>query len=433
MSARGSEEMPNALVGVVVKIEPEEVPLSESDRCTAQETEENDESQKVRATIKSEKSDDDKCRGELRLQPPKIFHKKKKKQVFHALDLSLKSNHWDRGPAYLAEWGKDATNSSPEGNKMCGKYVKPYSHRSTNDMHCKSPLEEKSYNQGAKSISGPFTIWKNSSAHFRDQIHKYGYFYGDSTQLSHSMFYQKNHAEEQLYICCECGESFSSKSKHINCQTPHTEENVVTKEEYHYHDIGSPFHYMHEPMKQRLLCRWIEPEQPVNSNRTCRNSFSVLEELVTHVIEDHIRGPDAASNVCFWKECMRDGKPFKARYKLVNHIRIHTGEKPFHCLFPGCRKVFARQENLKIHKRTHTGEKPFKCNFTDCGRQFANSSDRKKHMHVHTLSKPYVCKVCDKCYSHPSSLRKHMMSHSLSPERCLLPLTTEDTSNPELE
>lgn len=29
-------------------------------------------------------------------------------------------------------------------------------------------------------------------------------------------------------------------------------------------------------------------------------------------------------------------------------------------------------------------------------------------MHVHTSDKPYLCKMCDKSYTHPSSLRKHM-------------------------
>lgn len=55
-----------------------------------------------------------------------------------------------------------------------------------------------------------------------------------------------------------------------------------------------------------------------------------------------------------------------------------------------------------------TGEKPFQCEFEGCDRRFANSSDRKKHMHVHTSDKPYLCKMCDKSYTHPSSLRKHM-------------------------
>ncbi len=66
-------------------------------------------------------------------------------------------------------------------------------------------------------------------------------------------------------------------------------------------------------------------------------------------------GSDQNAHICFWENCIREGKPFKAKYKLVNHIRVHTGEKPFACPFVGCGKVFARSENLKIHKRTHTG------------------------------------------------------------------------------
>lgn len=65
------------------------------------------------------------------------------------------------------------------------------------------------------------------------------------------------------------------------------------------------------------------------------------------------------------------------------------------------------------------GEKPFKCEFDGCDRRFANSSDRKKHMHVHTSDKPYLCKMCDKSYTHPSSLRKHMKVRPRS--LCLCP------------
>nr|XP_048721465.1 zinc finger protein ZIC 4-like [Caretta caretta] len=146
-----------------------------------------------------------------------------------------------------------------------------------------------------------------------------------------------------------------------------------------------------------------------------------------HVTMEHVGGPEQPNHICDWEGCAREKKPFKAKYKLINHIRVHTGERPFLCPFPGCEKVFARAENLKIHKRIHTGEKPFVCEFAGCDRRFANSSDRKKHTHVHSRDKPYRCKAkgCEKSYTHPSSLRKHLKTH-----RSLEPAPSTATTKP---
>ncbi|CAG2107465.1 unnamed protein product [Medioppia subpectinata] len=151
-------------------------------------------------------------------------------------------------------------------------------------------------------------------------------------------------------------------------------------------------------------CEWID----------CYSVFKSQEELVNHIEKFHIdqrRNNDEFT--CFWMSCPRNKRPFNARYKLLIHMRVHSGEKPNKCTFEGCVKAFSRLENLKIHTRSHTGERPYVCQFDNCNKAFSNSSDRAKHQRTHIDTKPYGCQVpnCGKKYTDPSSLRKHMKNH----------------------
>lgn len=155
------------------------------------------------------------------------------------------------------------------------------------------------------------------------------------------------------------------------------------------------------PLPKQLVCRWAKCNQP----------FELLQDLVDHVNDYHVKPEKDAGYCCHWEGCARHGRGFNARYKMLIHIRTHTNEKPHRC--PTCSKSFSRLENLKIHNRSHTGEKPYVCPYEGCNKRYSNSSDRFKHTRTHYVDKPYYCKMpgCHKRYTDPSSLRKHIKAH----------------------
>ncbi|KAI6176385.1 hypothetical protein M3Y97_00792300 [Aphelenchoides bicaudatus] len=162
------------------------------------------------------------------------------------------------------------------------------------------------------------------------------------------------------------------------------------------HSPSEPPSDPEQQTEEQLICEWAG----------CMQQFEDFELYLAHVSRHTQAQTD---NTCRWNNCERSLKPFAAHYMLVLHIRKHTKEKPHVCPFEGCDKSYSRLENLKTHFRTHSGERPYQCGH--CLKCFSNASDRAKHQNrTHSNEKPYACPVenCDKSYTDPSSLRKHI-------------------------
>ncbi|XP_061573582.1 zinc finger protein 37 homolog [Cololabis saira] len=137
----------------------------------------------------------------------------------------------------------------------------------------------------------------------------------------------------------------------------------------------------------------------VFSCRTSRKEFIESNILVDHMKIHTVERPYLC-NIC--------GNAFTYLSHLKRHITTtHMGEKPYIC--KTCGKGFTQRSNLVIHLRIHTGERPYLCN--TCGKTFINLSHLKRHIATHMGEKPYLCNTCNKGFNRRFDLLSHMKNH----------------------
>ncbi|KAK7803714.1 hypothetical protein U0070_003931 [Myodes glareolus] len=115
--------------------------------------------------------------------------------------------------------------------------------------------------------------------------------------------------------------------------------------------------------------------------------------------------------------CHLCDRSFTEKWALNNHMKLHTGEKPFKCTWPTCHYSFLTASAMKDHYRTHTGEKSFLCDL--CGFAGGTRHALTKHRRQHTGEKPFKCDECNFASTTQSHLTRHKRVHTgEKPYRC---------------
>ncbi|KYO29055.1 zinc finger protein 131 isoform B [Alligator mississippiensis] len=117
--------------------------------------------------------------------------------------------------------------------------------------------------------------------------------------------------------------------------------------------------------------------------------------------------------------CQYCDKQFDHFGHFKEHLRKHTGEKPFEC--PNCHERFARNSTLKCHLtacQSGAGAKKGRKKLYECQvcNSVFNSWDQfKDHLVIHTGEKPNHCTFCDLWFMQGSELRRHLKEiHDIS-------------------
>lgn len=245
--------------------------------------------------------------------------------------------------------------------------------------------------------------------------------------------HQRLHRGEARYLCVDCGRGFGTELTLVAHRRAHTANPLhrcrcgktfsnMTKFLYHRRT-----HAGKSGAPSRAAAVSPAPAEPTPSPPPpaaqlpcpqCPKSFASASRLSRH--RRAVHGPPERRHRC--GVC---GKGFKKLVHVRNHLRTHTGERPFQC--HSCGKTFASLANLSRHQLTHTGVRPYQC--LDCGKRFTQSSNLQQHRRLHLRpvafaraprlpitglysKSPHYCGTCGRWFRAMAGLRLHQRVHA---------------------
>lgn len=140
------------------------------------------------------------------------------------------------------------------------------------------------------------------------------------------------------------------------------------------------------------------------SNRSTKllTDFSIETIIGQSQVQAETRGGETTTTTTLTTATRQNDTPQLAanrKYRAKNFV----------C--PACKMAFSNNGQLKNHVRIHTGERPFRCNHGDCNKTFTRNEELTRHKLIHSGVRPHICTTCGKRFGRKDHLKKHARTH----------------------